>query len=175
MPTSQDPERFLTALRPRLVGALTLWCGDRGVAEELAQDVIVRLWDRWARVATADNVEAYAFRAALNAARTRHRRLLAERRARARLLPPVETHDEDLAGRLSVRRAVAALPPRQRTALVLRYYADLPVSEVAAAMGCAEGTVKAHTAKALASLRGTVLAEDSPPASVTGTEGRRRA
>ena len=61
--------------------------------------------------------------------------------------------DPDPADAVAIRRAVAALPRRQWTALVLRYYADLPVSEVAALMGCAPGTVKSLTSKALTALR----------------------
>ena len=61
--------------------------------------------------------------------------------------------DPDPADAVAVRRAVAALPRRQRTAVVLRYYADLPVAEVPVLMGCAPGTVKSLTRKALTALR----------------------
>ncbi|MDP3711673.1 MAG: sigma factor-like helix-turn-helix DNA-binding protein [Mycobacteriales bacterium] len=54
---------------------------------------------------------------------------------------------------LAVRRAVAALPLRQRTALVYRYYSDLSVEQTAEAMGRATGTVKSLTSQAIASLR----------------------
>lgn len=54
---------------------------------------------------------------------------------------------------LMVRAAVAALPPRQRTAVVLRHLADLPVREVAGVLGCAEGTVKALTSQGLTAMR----------------------
>jgi RNA polymerase sigma-70 factor, ECF subfamily len=55
---------------------------------------------------------------------------------------------------------VAALPRRQRTALVLRYYADLSVRDVAAAMECPEGTVKTLTHKAVVSLRQTLALQE---------------
>jgi RNA polymerase sigma factor (sigma-70 family) len=54
---------------------------------------------------------------------------------------------------MDVRRALAALPPRQRAAVVLRYWEDLPVAETAAALGCSEGTVKSQVAKGLGALR----------------------
>lgn len=59
----------------------------------------------------------------------------------------------DEADRLAVRAAVADLPERQRAALVLRYYVDLPVAEVADVLGCAPGTVKSLTHKAVEGLR----------------------
>ena len=59
-----------------------------------------------------------------------------------------------------MRDAVAALPERQRRALVLRYFSDLPVVEVATMMGCPEGTVKTLTARAIAALRGAGLVDD---------------
>jgi RNA polymerase sigma factor (sigma-70 family) len=61
---------------------------------------------------------------------------------------------------VAVRAAVAALPPRQRAAIVLRYFADLSVRVTAAVMGCAEGTVKALTSKAISALRARGLVDD---------------
>jgi RNA polymerase sigma factor (sigma-70 family) len=54
---------------------------------------------------------------------------------------------------ITIRRAVATLPRRQRVVLVLRYYADLPVIDVAHLMGCAPGTVKSLTSQAVSALR----------------------
>jgi RNA polymerase sigma factor (sigma-70 family) len=90
------------------------------------------------------------YRVAINLTNSWLRRRMAERRARARLgARAAGAHlDPDPADAVAIRRAVAALPRRQRTALVLRYYADLPVAEVAALMGCAPGTVKSLTSKA---------------------------
>ena len=126
-------------------------------AEELAQETLARVWLRWSRVRELDEplALAWTYRVAINLTNSWLRRRMAERRARARLAAratdaPV---DPDPADAVAVRRAVAALPRRQRTALVLRYYADLPVAEVAALMGCAPGTVKSLTSKALAALR----------------------
>jgi RNA polymerase sigma-70 factor (ECF subfamily) len=98
---------------------------------------------------------AWTYRVAVNLANSWLRRRMAERRAHARLSGrAASAHtDPDPADAVAVRRAVGALPRRQRTALVLRYYADLPVAEVAALMGCAPGTVKSLTSKALTALR----------------------
>jgi RNA polymerase sigma factor (sigma-70 family) len=69
----------------------------------------------------------------------------------------------DAADAIAVRDALDALPERQRGALVLRYFSDLPVAEVAAIMGCPEGTVKTLTARAIASLRKAGLVDDQEP------------
>jgi RNA polymerase sigma-70 factor (sigma-E family) len=156
-PAAGDGEliAFCRRVHPLLVGGLTLHCRDRGVAEEVTQETLVRVWERWATVRLAASPEAWAWRVALNLTSSRFRRRTAERRAYARLgrRPGAEDAAPDEADRLTVLAAVAALPERQRAALVLRYYADLPVADVAAALRCAPGTVKSLTYKAVESLR----------------------
>jgi RNA polymerase sigma-70 factor (sigma-E family) len=147
-------EAFIAAESPRLVGLLALYVGDAGLAEELAQEALIRLCQHWPRVRRMERPAGWLTRVALNLARSSWRRKAAERRALARCGPPMqESLDPDVALTLAVRQAVAALPERQRRALVLRYYAQRSVEEAAADMGCAEGTVKSLTSKAIASLR----------------------
>jgi RNA polymerase sigma-70 factor (ECF subfamily) len=155
-----DPEGvigFCDRVRSRLVGTLSLLCGDGDAAEELAQETLARVWLGWSRVRALGEPLAtvWTYRVAINLANSWLRRRMAERRARARLaVGAAGAHlDPDPADAVAVRRVVAALPRRQRTAVVLRYYADLPVAEVAALMGCAPGTVKSLTSKALTALR----------------------
>lgn len=152
----EDPRAvFIRREHPRLVGALSLYCGDPDLAEEFAQEALARVCRDWSRVSAMDAPGAWAHRVAMNLANSWFRRRAAERRARARHGDPARgvTTDPDGAEAVAVRQAVAALPPRMRAAVVLRYYADLGVRETAAAMGCAEGTVKALTHKGMASLR----------------------
>ena len=138
----------------RVVGLLALYLGDEATAQELAQDTFAKLCEHWHRVRDMDNRQAWLNRVALNLARSWFRRRYAEHRAQARHGPTTdEVDDANPTDAVAVRRAVSGLPPRQRTALVLRYYADLPVAEVAAQMGCAEGTVRALTHRAIATLR----------------------
>lgn len=159
---AHDVDDLCRRLHPRLVGSLRLYLGDRGLAEELAQDALVRLVERAATVSAMERPDAWAYRVAFNLARSRLRRLGAERRAHARTGPaPTEAAEVDVAARVALHRALALLPSRQRQAVVLRYFADLPVAEVAAAMGCRPGTVKAHLHQAVAALRLAGLANDT--------------
>jgi RNA polymerase sigma-70 factor (sigma-E family) len=150
--TDQSVSAFCRALHPRLVGSLALHCGDRDVAQELAQETLARVWERWASVRAMDAPEAWAYRVAFNLAASRFRRAAAERRARSRFGPVVE-HVPDAADALAVRAAVGSLPPRQRAAIVLRYFADLSVEQTAEVLGCAPGTIKSLTSQAIATLR----------------------
>ncbi|MGH9209187.1 MAG: RNA polymerase sigma factor [Acidimicrobiales bacterium] len=163
-----DPE--LAALchseYPRLVGMLALYLGDRATAEDLAQETLVRLHQHWPRIRTMPSVRAWVSTVAFNLARSWWRRRYAEQRANRRHAAtgsqPTEGTESgetpsaagpEHADVVAVRAAIAALPPRQRAALVLRYYAELSVSETAAALGCATGTVKSLTHSAINTLR----------------------
>jgi RNA polymerase sigma-70 factor (ECF subfamily) len=155
-----DCDAFCRALGPRLVGSLVLYCGDRAVAEELAQEALARAFERWERVATMASPEAWTYRVAFNLARSGLRRQGAERRAHRRLRGDASVAVEPPdATAVAVREAVAALPPRQRAVIIARFYGGLSVSEAASALGCAEGTIKAHTAQAIANLRASGLAD----------------
>lgn len=146
---------------PRLVGALDLYVGDLAVAEELAQEALMRAGANWRRVGSLESPGGWTHRVAMNLANSWFRRRAAERRARARLGPGEQVHhDADGADRQAVRAAVAALPTKQRTALVLRYYLDLPAEEVAAQLGTTAGAVRALTKRAVATLRAELGADE---------------
>jgi RNA polymerase sigma-70 factor (sigma-E family) len=139
-------------LHPQLVGTLTLYCGNRAIAEELTQETLVRLWNRWEDVRSLDSPHGWAHRVAMNLANSWFRRRAAEWRANTRSRGVAATV-EDPADVLALREAVGALPPRQRAAIVCRYYAGLSVAQTAAVLGCATGTVKSLTSKGIDSLR----------------------
>jgi RNA polymerase sigma factor (sigma-70 family) len=161
-----DPGRdgcieFCRRERPRLVGALALYLGDAGVAEELAQEALVRVWERWDRVAAMDRPDAWLHRVAFNLARSWFRRRGAERRAQQRSGPTADAYVlPDAPDAVAVRAAVALLAPRQRAAVVARFYVGLDVASAAAALGCSDGTVKALTHQAVTRLRAAGLGHD---------------
>lgn len=138
---------------PRLVGLLALQVGDRYVAEELAQETLLALCRNWSSV---DNPRAWLNRVGLNRSKSWFRRRYAERRAYRRhgVSPEAVDGAEGLGHEdEALRRAVSSLPPRQRMVIALRFYEQYSVAETADAMDCAEGTVKAQTHHAIASLR----------------------
>ena len=156
-----EPAAFCREIRDRLVGSLTLYCGDRAVAEELAQEALVRVWERWDRVSRMAAPEAWTYRTAFNLASSWGRRRSAERRANRRSVPVDDlATTPDTPTIEAVRSAVAALPPKQRSAVVCRFYLAMTVAETAETLGCAEGTVKSATHQALASLRTAGLVDD---------------
>jgi RNA polymerase sigma factor (sigma-70 family) len=164
---AEDPRvAFCRREHPRLVGALSLYCGDSDVALELAQEALARACRDWGRVSQMAAPGAWTHRVAINLANRTFRRRAAERAAQHRQASgPPAPHEPDHADAIAVRAAVVGLPRRQRTALVLRYYSDLPVAEVAELMSCSQGTVKALTHQAVAALRarsGLVEVEEVP-------------
>ena len=146
---------FCRAEYRRLVGLLSLYCRDRHLAEELAQDALVRVVSHWDTVRTLNAPSAWTYRVAINLANSHLRRLLAERRASNRLMAGAVTvqSDPDTPTAVAVRDAVSALPKRQRAVIVLRFFADLSVREVSELLSMPEGTVKTLTAAGLARLR----------------------
>lgn len=152
-----DPDlaQMCRAEHARLVGLLALYVGDRGIAEDLAQETLVRLHQNWPRVRTMASPHAWVAKVGLNLARSWWRRRYAEHRANRRIAAggAASRVGPEPADVLTVRAAVADLPPRQRAALVLRYYAGLSVEEAATVLGCATGTVKSLTHSAINSLR----------------------
>lgn len=146
--------------RDRLVGSLVLVCGDRAIAEELAQDALAKGWAHWARISKFRSPKAWVWRCAFNAAASSGRRRSAELRAYQRSYQPVD-HGPDPALTIALRRCIDDLSERQRAAIVCRYYSDLSIRETAKVLGCREGTVKALTSQAIDRLRSMDLVEQT--------------
>lgn len=149
---------FCHAQYARLVGALTLYTGDRELAHDLVQETYTRLWRDRYRLADVASLEAYAYRTAINLAKNHFRWRAVRQRYRDRVASDVPEvhHDPDTPDGVAVREAVGSLPDRKRAALVLRYFADQSVSQTAQVMAVPEGTVKTLTRRALAQLRETL-------------------
>jgi RNA polymerase sigma-70 factor (ECF subfamily) len=146
-------DEFLAARGPALLRTAYLICGDRHQAEDLFQNAMARLLVHWSRVASGDP-EAYVRRILINSTINWWQRLRA-RETSVEVVP--ERAGADFAAQQADRdemwRALAALAPRQRAVLVLRYYEDLTEAQTATLLGCSVGTVKSQHAKALAALR----------------------
>jgi RNA polymerase sigma-70 factor (sigma-E family) len=140
-----------------------LMTGDAADAEDLVQETLLRVARRWKRVRSMDHPAAYARRVLVNLVlhdADRRSRLRTELRPRD---DAAEAADESAAQALlevddlaEFRWALARLPARQRAVLVLRYWADLPVAEVADILRCSEGTVKSTASRAAARLAGAL-------------------
>ena len=148
-----DFEGFCRREYPRLVGALGLYTGNAAVAEELAQEALVRAWRHWRKVSEADDPAAWVFVVGFNLAKSHLRRLRAEGRARRRLPRASEVLQPDLANEDAMARALAALPHGQRIVLVLRYYAGFTLQEIATHLDVPLSTVKSRSARGLHRLR----------------------
>lgn len=157
---------FLHTAYPRLVAAVALACGSRPAAEDAVQEALLRAWERSEKGQEIDSLEAWVTTVALNLSRSGLRRLRSERRARSRLAAPraVEPDVE----RLDVARALSSLPPRQREAVVLRYYLQLDTREVASVLGIGEGTVKSTLYRARAALASALGIEQDEEANDRG-------
>jgi RNA polymerase sigma-70 factor, ECF subfamily len=128
-----------------VTGLVYTLTGSWPAAEDIAQEAFVRAYRDWRRVGTYERPDSWVRTVAVNLATSRGRRLAAEARALTRLRARPVVEETELDADADVFwSAVRRLPRRQAQAVALRYYSDLPVAEIADAMGCAEGTVKAH-------------------------------
>jgi RNA polymerase sigma-70 factor, ECF subfamily len=144
------------------VGFLTLLVGEPFTAEELAQEVLIRICRDPDRILAMDAPGPWIHRVAVNLANSHFRRLRAGRSAHQRLTRerPPDRPSNPTDG-VAVRQALQALPLRHRTAIVLRYYADLSIRDVAATLSCPEGTVKRLIHDAIEALRRQGLVENT--------------
>jgi RNA polymerase sigma-70 factor (sigma-E family) len=146
---------FVGRRAPQHLRAAALLTGDWHAAEDLVQTCLVKLYRAWPRLDPGVDLDAYLRRMLVNTHRSWWR-------ARWRREAPVatvpdragEADGQDRHARAAVvRQALRALPARQRAVLVLRFYEDLPVAEVADLLGCSAGAVKTHTHRGIRRLR----------------------
>jgi RNA polymerase sigma-70 factor (sigma-E family) len=165
VPSVEEFVEFAEAVSPRLRRTAFLLCGDWCIAEDLVQTALANVFVAWRRIKQQDSAHAYATRTLVNAYLAGKRLKRPGEVLTARLPErPVEPAAPET--RIVVLDALAALPPKGRAVVVLRYWADLSVEQVAAALGCSQGNVKSQSARALDKLRvllGDAMAEMSPP------------
>lgn len=149
-----DFSRYFAARAHTLRSTAYLLCGDWHRAEDLTQSALLKLYLAWPRLARHDALDSYARQIVVRTFLAERRRLWRKREHLIDLPPDVEaTPDSTTEQRMVILNALAAVPPRQRAVLVLRYWHDLSVEETAAALGCSLGTVKSQGARGLATLR----------------------
>jgi len=163
---NRGSEDFVAREQGGLLRLAVLLAGDRGHAEDLVQTALLRSYRHWARITRGGDPTAYV-RRVLVTTHTSWRRRLSTTEQVVEALPDraaaaAGEDDEEL------RAALRALPPRMRTAVVLRYYADLSEAQTAAAMGCSASTVNTQTTRGLARLRAAL--QPTAPAALTSEE-----
>jgi RNA polymerase sigma-70 factor (sigma-E family) len=151
-------DEFVAHRLNNLLRFATVVTCDPHLAQDIVQDVLIRAYGRWRHLSTIEQPEAYIRRMVINqylSWRRRSARTIAlDAGVMARLIPP----SPDIAGDCGddphdLMTRIARLTPKQRAVIAMRYYDDQPDADIARALGCTEGTVRAHASRALAALR----------------------
>ncbi|GAA1140361.1 SigE family RNA polymerase sigma factor [Ornithinicoccus hortensis] len=180
MRRSKEFTAFVDARYASMLRAAILFTGNRHTAEDLLQEALLRTFDSWHRLEVIGAAESYT-------RTTMVRLLVRDRRRRWSGEVPTEhlpdsdperetrSLDDRVASVVSVRAALRELPVDQRVVLVLRYYEDLSVAEIARVLGCREGTVKSRASRGMQALRdSSVLSEDETTVSGWTADAERR-
>jgi RNA polymerase sigma-70 factor (ECF subfamily) len=147
----------------QVLGSLMLAIGDPDIAEESAAEAFARAYEKWDRVRAMERPTGWIYTVAFNLARRKLRRRAMERRLLLKAHPRAEVGPES---GFELWDLVRTLPPRERTAVALRYGADLREADVAKAMGISAGAV-AKTLNVARSRLGLALEESTNPKGAT--------
>lgn len=149
---------FVAARSAALHRSAYLLVGDRGLAQDLLQEALTKTYVAWPRLRDPGKAEAYTRKAITHTAISWYRRKAWSSERPSDDLPEGQStgHADDVAQREWLWQALQDLPPRQRAAIVLRFYEDLTEAQTAEAMGCAVGTVKSQVHAGLKTLRTTL-------------------
>jgi RNA polymerase sigma-70 factor (sigma-E family) len=157
--TAHDDEftRYYAARGATMRATAYLLCGDWHTADDLVQTAFIKLYRAWDRVNGHDRMDGY-LRRTLVRAYLDHRRRPWRRESTIAIeqslaWEPASTTEGPTEDRQILLRALAAVPPRQRAVLVLRYWEDMSEADTAELLGCSPGTVKSQAARGLANLR----------------------
>ncbi len=151
---------FVAARSGSLFRTAYLMVGDHALAQDLLQEALTKTYVAWPRLRDVTKAEPYARRTVVTTAISwKRRKSWYGERPTADLPERHAPAAHDPAERQWVWEQLLALPPRQRAALVLRYYEDLTEAQTAEAMGCAVGTVKSQVSAALRTLRDRIGAD----------------
>ena len=159
-------DRFVADATDTLLRTAYLIVWDLGEAEDLVQETLFEVARRWPRVRRMEHPRAYARRILVNRTLSGSARRTRRRQELIAPMPRERAGGADVAGEIDgqdeLMAALEALPPRQRTVLVLRYFLDLPEAEVAAALRCSLGTVKSSASRGLARLEQAMRPTNDP-------------
>jgi len=152
-PTDAEFAELVEASWPGLYRTAYLLLGDHQLAEDLVQTSLAKTYAAWAKVREPAAAAGYARVVLANTAASWFRRRSWRNELPSEELPERATAHAEPSDRPAVMTALATLAPRQRAVVVLRYFDDLSVRDVADALGISEGTVKSQTSAALVNLR----------------------
>jgi RNA polymerase sigma-70 factor (ECF subfamily) len=147
-----DFDTYYSASYERVRRAMALTFRDPTLAEEIAQEAFFQTLRKWSKVSLLDHPEGWTMIVALNKGRDIYRRRVRQE-ARQSFVVQRSTRysgEDRVEDRMMVATLLEGVSDRQREALLLRYITQLTIPEIAAVMGCAEGTVKATLHAALA-------------------------
>jgi RNA polymerase sigma-70 factor (sigma-E family) len=153
-----DYSQYYQVRGPVLRRIAYLLVGSWDDADDLVQATFVKLYVHWGRI-RSETLDGYARRVLVNEflASCRRRRETPVDQVGDRAAP--QSYPED---RIMLDQALSGLPPRQRAAVVLRYWEDLSIADTAALLGVSVGTVKSSVSRAIATLRPQVTADRAP-------------
>lgn len=161
-----DFDRFVADSSETLLRTAYLIVWDLGEAEDLVQETLFEVARRWHRIRRMEHPIAYARRILVNRALSGSARRTRRRQELVTPMPSDRAAESagpgEIDGQDELMSALAALPPRQRAVLVLRYFLDLPEAEVAAALQCSLGTVKSTASRGLARLEQAMRPANDP-------------
>jgi RNA polymerase sigma-70 factor (ECF subfamily) len=164
---SAEFDAFYVGAVRRVALYLYAACGDRGEAQDIAQEAFARAWQHWSKVAVYDDPEAWVRTVAWRLMINRWRGLRRWLGARARMGPPVEVTGSPSPDRVAIVEALLQLPKAQRQVVALHYLLDMPVNEIAASTGTPAGTVKARLSRARTALARLLDDNDQETSDVT--------
>lgn len=157
-------EELVQERRPALIGYAALLTGDRVAAEDLVHDAIVRTFGRPRSFPSLNAVDAYVRRAIATGFIDRVRSRKGMLGALPRLVVDEALPEEAIADRLDLLAALKTLPPRQRTCVVMRFYDDMRVADIAGALGLSDGTVKRYLSEGIHHLNSELGTHADPDA-----------
>jgi RNA polymerase sigma factor (sigma-70 family) len=153
VPATLDFDECFRDLFPGVARAAALVARDRQLGPDIAQEAFARLYERWDRIESHDHARNFAYRVAVNLARSHMRRRIAAPFGLSG--PEYATPDStgSSAAWLDAVSALGHLSPKQRACIVLVDYADLDAASVSAVLGMAEATVRVHLLRGRRALR----------------------